>query len=213
MPQHRNIGSNDETREYPVTSDTPVRLTNPLKAVRVTAIAYAAAIVICSAAAAWIATVTAHERAKVQTERRVQVLERDLTERRKAAAEANARRDAQLAEAQRIVCVIFDRLPRDAQVEMVRARFQCDRQPSPGLSPTPAPSATPPAAGTDRGQGQGAGRDPPRQPRGTSQPGRPAPTPNPPATPPRRPDPAPTRPPDPPPKMPVLCLPLLGCVL
>lgn len=212
MPAHRDTGDDEVTREYPVTSDTPVRLSNPLKAVRVTAIAYACAIVICSAAAAWIATVTAHERAKVQTERRVQVLERDLAERRRVNAEANARRDAQLAETQRIVCVVFDRLPRDSEVDRLRAQFECDKQAGGGAPPTPAPSVSSRAASSNGGGGAGAGRDPPT-PRTGTRPARPAPTPKVPATPPRKPDPPATRPPDPPPaEAPILCLPLLGCL-
>lgn len=121
-----------ERRQYPVTSDEPVSLTRPRRAVRATAVAYALAIVICSATGSYVATVIAHERGSAHTDRRIARLETDLGQRRAAAAEANARRDQQIAETRRVVCVVFNRLqPRDAEVERVRAEFKCDQQPDP----------------------------------------------------------------------------------
>jgi hypothetical protein len=110
--------------------------------VRVTAVAYAIAIVFCSAMGSYIATVVAHERGSAHTDERIARLEGDLAVRRAAAAEANARRDQQLAEVGRLVCAVVNRVqPRDAEVERIRVQYRCDQQPQP--SGSPAPSAAP----------------------------------------------------------------------
>jgi hypothetical protein len=86
-----------------------------------------------------VAGVTAfvsQQRANDHTDHRIARLEADLAERRRVAAEANARRDQQIAETQRIVCVVMNRVqPRDAEVEKVRAQFNCAAQPDPVGSP------------------------------------------------------------------------------
>lgn len=144
MPDRDRNGRDRPRRQYPVTSDEPVSLTRPRRAVQLTAVAYALAIVICSAVGSYVATVVAHERGSAHTDERIAALERDLTVRRAAAAEANARRDQQLRETERVVCVVFNRLePRDVEVQAVRVRFRCDQQPQPSVDPSAGPPLPP----------------------------------------------------------------------
>ncbi len=101
------------------------------------AIVLAAALGVVAGTTAYVA----QSRANAHTDRRIARLESDLTERRKAAAEANARRDQQIAEVQRLICTVMNRVqPRDAEVERIRVQFHCDQQPQPSTQPSPAPS-------------------------------------------------------------------------
>ncbi len=111
----------------------------PLWRATAVAVALAVALGVVAGTTAYVAQSKANE----HTDRRIARLEADLAERRKAANEANARRDQQLAEVGRLVCAVFNRVqPRDAEVERVRAIYRCDQQPqpSPSVLPSPQPS-------------------------------------------------------------------------
>ncbi len=90
---------------------------------------------------AYVAADKGRSQANAHTDRRLAALEADLTERRKAASEANARRDQQLRDTERIVCAVVNRVqPRDAEIERIRAEYRCDQQPLPSASPRASPS-------------------------------------------------------------------------
>ncbi len=79
----------------------------------------------------------AQSKSNEHTDKRIALLEADRVERRRVADEANARRDQQIAETQRIVCVVLNRIqPRDTEVQRIRVQFLCDRQPDPLATPT-----------------------------------------------------------------------------
>lgn len=148
-----------------------------------------------------------------------------------------AQRDRQLAEQKEqtdrnrvavqrmrgLVCVFADRLPRDAQVQRVRAEFGCtgagpSSAPSPGgpdvtprSGPAVAPSTTESMAGPARVRPTTARPPPALRPpvRPVPQPtaGRPPVIPRPPTRPPV------THPPEPPDDDGLICLPIVGCVL
>ncbi len=123
-----------------VDSPPPARQVPLWRAVAV-AVILAVALGVVAGATAYVA----QSRSNSHTDRRIERLEADLAERRKAAAEANARRDQQLAEVGRLVCAVFNRVqPRDAEVERIRAMYRCDQlpqpQPSPSVLPSPRPS-------------------------------------------------------------------------
>ncbi len=86
---------------------------------------------------AGVTAYVAQNRANEHTDRRLAELERDRAERRRAADAANARRDQQIAETVRIVCVVMNRIePRDDEVQRYRAQFHCDSQPQPAVTPS-----------------------------------------------------------------------------
>jgi hypothetical protein len=88
-----------------------------------------------------VAVYVALSRANDHTDHRLATLEADRVERRKAADEANARRDSQIAETRRLVCTVVNRIqPRDVEVERIRAEFKCDQQPDPAPAASPRPS-------------------------------------------------------------------------
>lgn len=196
MPRHHNLDDDDGTRElHPVAADEPIYMHQPRRQIRRVAVAYALAIIVCSGVAAWIATDIAHTRASEHTDLQLRILNADLNERRRANAEANARRDAQTSELLTLVCLLLDRaVPRDGQVEMFRARFGCDTgRPSLTPAPTPAPTPSPTVSQPQpRQSGRGGGnpvpgtRDPPTQattPPASARTGTQAPHPTKPATP------------------------------
>lgn len=101
---------------------------------------FAAAVMLLSAVIGYAASMVAVDRAAEHTDSRVAVLEGDLQQRREAAAQQNAGRDAQIAELRRLVCVFADHSqPRDKAVEQIRANYGCDN-PSPAATPGPSPS-------------------------------------------------------------------------
>ncbi len=190
------MGDEEPTAEYVVLSDEPIVIPQPRRAVARVAIAYMVAILIVGASAAYIGATVGYDRAAARTDRRIGTLERDLAERRAARNAENATRDAQVRRLRELVCVFADRVqPRDVDVERVRAEFGCTGGPAPGAKPGAMP---------------GAPRDR-RSPSPTATAGRtfqPEPAPQPPVTP---------QPPDPPdepePDEPLLCLPIIGCLL
>lgn len=104
---------------------------------------FAAAVLLLAGVIGYTSSKVAVTRAERHTDARVEVLEKDLQQRREAAAEANANRDAQISELRRLVCVFADHAtPRDRDVQQVRARYSCDTPfpPLPSVSPAPAPS-------------------------------------------------------------------------
>jgi hypothetical protein len=130
----------DDTRQLtPIVADEPVEVRNPRRQLRRILVLYALLPLVAAAMGAWIATNIAYQRAAEHTDKRFTALERDLTERRKAAAEANARRDAQQAQTAALVCLVLDHLqPRDEAVEAARARYNCPDEPAtPGETPPP----------------------------------------------------------------------------
>jgi hypothetical protein len=127
---------------------------------------FAFGVILLAGVIAYTSAVIAVDRAGQHTDERIGVLERDLQQRREAAAAQNAARDAQLAEFRRLLCLFADHAqPRDAAVESVRAQYGCT-----GGTPIPTASPSRPAAGgptntitTYRpggGRGGGAGQQP-----------------------------------------------------
>lgn len=87
---------------------------------------FAVAVMLLSSVIAYTSAVIAVHRAEQHTDERVAVLERDLQQRRAAAAQQNANRDRQIGELRRLVCLFADHAqPRDAAVEEVRAAYGC----------------------------------------------------------------------------------------
>ncbi len=128
--------------DRPSTEDllTPPAI-DPSRLVRVTpswqAILVGALLAIMLGIVAGVTAYIAQNRANEHTDRRLAELERDRAERRAAADAANARRDQQIAETQRIVCVVMNRIePRDAEVQRIRVQFRCDAQPDPAATPS-----------------------------------------------------------------------------
>ncbi len=116
----------------PPAGTPPVRVTPSWQAVAV-----GLALAVLLGVVAGVTAFVAQSRANQHTDQRIERLEADLTERRRVAAEANARRDQQIAETQRVVCVVFNRLqPRDDEVQRVRAQFTCDALPEPTVRPS-----------------------------------------------------------------------------
>ncbi len=96
------------------------------------------AVILLAAVVGYTSSVVAVNRAAKHTDNRVAVLERDLQQRRSAAAEQNANRDAQIGELRRLVCVFADHAqPRDRTIEEIRSRYDCVL-PTPSVSPTPS---------------------------------------------------------------------------
>lgn len=95
------------------------------------------AVLLLSSVIGYAASAIAVTRAEKHTDRRVEVLEKDLQQRREANAAQNAARDGQIAELRLLVCLFADHAqPRDAAVEQVRRRYGCVGVPT----PTPVPS-------------------------------------------------------------------------
>lgn len=105
---------------------------------------FALAVLLLSGVIGYTSAFFAVDRSAEHTDGRVGVLEKDLQQRRSAAAEQNANRDAQIAELRRLVCVFADHSqPRDQGVEEIRAKYGCTGAPAP--SPSASPAAGPPA--------------------------------------------------------------------
>ena len=200
----RHSGGGDGTELHLVATDEPgLVLHQPRRKLIQIVVLFAVAIVTCSAAAAYVGAAIAYHRASDHTDARFAELETDLTERRRVAAEGNAKRDAQQAEVAALVCLVLDRIqPRDAQVEAARSRYGCTANPKQ------------PAAGRAPGAGSGGGVPAPAPLAGAAP--RPA-TPAPPAVVPPRPvtpgvpAPVPTQS-APRPPQPLVCAPILGCL-
>jgi hypothetical protein len=141
------------TRAEEITTNDPLA-SSPRRTLLLSTM-FALAVVLLAAVISYTAAVIAVYRAERHTDERVAVLERDLQQRRAAAAEQNANRDAQIAELRRLVCLFADHAqPRDAAVEDVRARYGCTGV----ASPTPSPSRTVTVEPTARATAQGAHR-------------------------------------------------------
>jgi hypothetical protein len=94
------------------------------------AVVFALAVVVVSGVTSYAGASYAYQRSEVHTDSRIAVLESDLSQRRAANAAANAERDDQIAELRAVLCVTLDHLtPRDADVERLRARYQCIGRP------------------------------------------------------------------------------------
>lgn len=124
-------------------------------------LAFALAVLLLSGVIGYTSAFVAVQRSTDHTDERFGVLESDLQQRRSAAAEQNASRDAQnasrdaqLAELRRLVCVFADHAqPRDQSVEDIRTSYGCTTTPFP-TPPASAPSSPRvTATGTRRGGG------------------------------------------------------------
>jgi hypothetical protein len=108
---------------------------------------FTAAIVLLAFVSAYAGGTFGYRASAQHTDRTLGVLVKDLDQRREAAQQANARRDAQLGELRRLVCVLADHAqPRDQQVQEARARYGCNGGPYPDPFPLAGPSIHPPIA-------------------------------------------------------------------
>lgn len=214
-------GEPTEDLRTPILTNESVEILDPRRKIRVIAVLSALAIVLCSASAAYVATTIAQSRMN----HRVATLEKDLERRRAQRAAVDKQTQALLSQYRRTVCALLD--GRDGpRFDELRGEFACDRLPP---LPTPTPSPTPaPVVPQTPGPGVPTGRIPPGG--GGGAPGRvvptvfrvpqptvaPAPVPQPKPQPkpiPVAPMPVPTMPPLPVPTTPLVCLPLVGCLL
>ena len=195
-------GSEVDEELHPVATDQPgLVLHQPQRKMWQIFAAFVFAITTCSAAAAYVGAAIAYHRASDDADVRFATLEKDLAERRKLAAEANAKRDAQQAKVSALVCTVLDRLqPRDADVEAARATYGCTANPK-EMRQVPGAVRQPGGAGGSEPGPTGPGSAHPPAPPAA------APVPRPPTTTPALPVPKPSTPPEP-----LVCVPLLGCL-
>jgi hypothetical protein len=123
----------------PIVSDEAVEVRNPRRALIRLVLILCLLQVVLSTIGSYQATKIAYRQSTAHTDERFRVLEKDLTERRKKAAEDNARRDQAQAEVTGLVCTVLNRLtPRDPEVERIRVMYKCvGLQPSAGTTPPP----------------------------------------------------------------------------
>ncbi len=190
----------------PVLTDEPIVVPRPRRAVAKVAIAYMLAILIVGAASVYLG----YGLARRDLDRRLKAVERYQSERRDVRDEEKRRADAERADTdarvqrlRQLVCVFADRLPRDSEVEKVRAEYGCTGNPAPSTTP----SSLPDPPGQPNVPGPRGGQTPQQIPPPRS--GQPQPAPQPPAQPPDPPD-GPEPEPD---DGGLICLPLLGCLL
>lgn len=195
----------DETAHYPILTNKPIEIHDPKRKARLIAVTYGIAILICTFAGGYVATLLAADQSD-DTNQQMQV---ELDQRKRQRDAEATRFQAALDQYRRDQCLITWRLPQDPEIQEIRHRYQCGPAQPAATTPPPSPPPSP-------GSPQALPR-PPRAPAGPAPraPAPPAPWQRPPAVgpAPRPPAPAPTPAPPPEPGPSPVCLPLLGICL
>lgn len=192
MPDHRMTDlDGDETTQYVVTSNVPVRIHNPQRKARLIAAAWIAALLMCSLTSGYVASLIAvgqNDDAKRQ-------LRSEIEQRSRERDRQNERLRDVLDEYRQDQCRVTAKLPQDPDITGIRSRYRCTNPvaaPASSAPPSSAPGPGAPAAvftyrpvpAPPRSTvgGTGAGGVVPRPaPQPQPQPQTPAPQPQPPA--------------------------------